>query len=157
MNEMLKLKSNVKFEVFDEMGKLKEVHEHNLVLDDGLDIMAGLLTNVDPGTLPVVGVPNHLQVISTGDDGTATVVGDIDLVGTEFARVATSNSVPSKGLARYVATFASGVGTGTWLEAIIADANAAKGSRNCACRVAPINIVKGSTNTITVTWDITIA
>lgn len=149
------MKSNVKFEVFDKHGNLKEVHEHNLVLNDGLDIMAGLLTNIDPGTLPVVGVPNYLQVIATGNNGTAAGVADTDLLGAEFARVVPVNTVPSQGLARYVATFAAGVGTGTWLEAVIADANAASGSRNCACRVAPINIIKGAGDSVTVTWDIT--
>jgi len=148
------MKSNVKFEVFDKDGNLKQVEEHNLVLDDGLDLAACLLTNVNKMAF----AESYLKTIAVGDDNTAALVTDTELLGTELGYVSpTSNSSPSTGLARFVATFAAGVGTGTWGEAVIADTNAAKSSRNCACRVAPINIVKLAGDSITVTWDITFA
>jgi len=145
----------VTIEHFGPDGELKQHLERNLILTDGLEIFADLLvgaagTQINPGQTAVA-------AMGVGDNNTAPVVGDTDLVGTELGFTTTINTQPSSALARFISTFAAGVGTGTWRELVLADTNAAKGARKCVSRVVFGDIVKGALDVITVTWEITFA
>ena len=88
--------------------------------------------------------------------GTGTVdpvVGDTTL-GTETARVAlTSTTVTSTAVA-YVATFAAGTGTGALTEAGILNASSG-GTMLCRTEFGVIN--KGASDSMTITWTVTVS
>tara|TARA_R110000744_G_scaffold66907_2_gene136680 strand:- start:1072 stop:1497 length:426 start_codon:yes stop_codon:yes gene_type:complete len=88
--------------------------------------------------------------------GTGTVdpaVGDTTL-GTETARVAlTSTTVTSTAVA-YVATFSAGTGTGALTEAGILNASSG-GTMLCRTEFGVIN--KGASDSMTITWTVTVS
>ncbi len=132
-------------------GILKDKREFdNLLLTLGADIAADRLGDTNAQA--------KLQCIASGDDNTAPAVGQTDLQGIEHAFLA---ATPSKhadtGKERFTATFAAGVGTGTWKEAVLADevTSKAAATRVCFSRVTFGDIVKGAGEVITWIWDIT--
>lgn len=140
---------NVRIELFNKFGKRKLVKTaHNLILTDGQEIAAERLG----GT----GTQDYLQCIALGTSSTGPLVSQTDLQGSELGRVTTVNTniVGNEDTERFIGTFGAGVGTGTIEEAVLADANAVSGSRKCFSRVLTGTVVKGSGDTLTVTWEI---
>lgn len=149
VKERMGLKGKVTFELYDKLGRRKLLKEiENLILTDGFEIAAERLG----GT----GTQDYLQCIALGDSGTAPVVGQTDLQGSELGRVTTVNSnvSGSEDTERFIGTFGPGVGTGVIEEAVIADTNAASGGRKCFSRVITGTITKGAGDTLTVTWEV---
>ena len=152
IKERIGLKGKVRLVLTDRFGKTKMDRTiENLILTDGLEICAERLG----GT----GTQDYLQCIALGTSNTGPLVSHTDLQGSELGRVTTTNSnvVASEDTERFVGAFGAGVGTGTIEEAVLADANAVSGSRKCLSRVLTGTIVKGSGDTLTVTWEITSA
>ena len=121
----------------------------NLILTDGLEVCAECLG----GT----GSQDYLQCIALGDSTQVPVTGDTDLIGSELGRVTSVNAYVASNKEQFVGTFGPGVGTGAIEEAILADANAASGARKSFSRVLTGTITKGAGDTLTVTWEVTIA
>ena len=131
-------------EIKDKHGNVKDKRDlTNLVVDDGLGFIASRMKDTPD-------VTSHMAI---GTNSTAAAAGDSAL-GTEAARVAlTSTTVTSNSVA-YVATFAAGTGTGAITEAGILNA-ASAGTLLCRTVFSVIN--KGASDSMTVTWTITIS
>jgi hypothetical protein len=128
-------------------GSLKDRREgDNLVVTNGKEFMASFLHSA------VTGSSWTMQFIAVGTDGTAAALADTGL-GTELARHTGTATYTSGAIYEVVGTFAAGVGTGAIVEYGLFSANAA-GTMLSRDIEAVIN--KGSTDTLTVTAQVTI-
>lgn len=137
-------------EVKDAIGNTKEVREvKNLIVNGGLELLASRLKDASST------VPSHMAV----GTGTAAAVGSQTALVAESARVAFSNAnlvttnVTADSL-QYVATFGSGVATGTLTEAGLFNA-ATSGTMFSRTVFAAIN--KTASDSVTITWKIVVA
>lgn len=131
--------------VRDEDGAIKqEFTVPNLVVDTGLDYIASRMASAGDTVM------SHMAV---GTDNTAADAGDTAL-GTEAARQALTSATVTDNAVAYVATFAAGTGTGSLTEAAIL--NAASGG-TMLCRTVFSVINKGASDSMTVTWTVTIS
>ena len=116
----------------------------NLVVDTGLDYIASRMKDTTDTAM------SHMAV------GTGTTAADAadTALETEAAReTLTSTTVTSNAVA-YVATFAAGTGTGALTEAAILNASSG-GTMLCRTVFSVIN--KGASDSMTVTWTVTIS
>lgn len=116
----------------------------NLVVDTGLDYIASRMKDTSDTAM------THMAV------GTGTTAADAadTALETEAAReTLTSTTVTSNAVA-YVATFAAGTGTGALTEAAILNASSG-GTMLCRTVFSVIN--KGASDSMTVTWTVTIS
>jgi len=131
-------------EVKDEQGNVKETKEiENLVVDTGLSFIAGRMN----GTAAVM---SHMAI---GTGTTAAASGNTALVTENSRKALTSTTVTANAVA-YVATFAAGEGTGAITEAGIL--NAASGG-TLLCRTVFSVVNKGASDSMTITWTVTIS
>lgn len=144
----LKAKGLVSFVLTDEAGNVKQQEQTNLVVNTGLAHIAGRLYSN----------PTAMSHMAVGTDTTAAAAGQTAL-GAEAARVALDSSTNvtvnvTDDTVQYVATFAPGTGTAAITEAgIFNDATA--GTMLARTKFDVIN--KGSGDTLTITWKVTIA
>ena len=144
MNDKLKLSGWVIWELRNAAGVLLFRDEGpNLVVDDGLELIADLL--IGGGT-----APTHMAI---GSDGTAPDPGDSAL-GTELARVAFTSATAAGAVVTWVGTFGAGVGTGTVEEAGIFNATPAG---VLLCRTIHGAFAKAAADTLTITWTLTLS
>lgn len=135
----------LKIELRDEHGNLKEVHNlKNLITDLGKAFIAGRMS--------ASGTPTAMGWMSIGTGTTAAAGAQTTLV-TEGGRVALTSTTVSTNTVTYVATFGAGVGTGAVTEAGIFNASSAGTMLN---RTVFSAINKGASDTITITWVVTI-
>lgn len=145
--DKLKATGQVNVVITDKNGKVKEDFTvPNLVVDDGLDYIAARMVDAS--------IPTAMSHMAVGTDNTAASSSDTAL-GSESARVAldsaptvTDNSVA------YVATYPAGTGTAALTEAGIL--NAGSGG-TLLCRTVFSVINKGASDSMTITWTITIS
>ena len=131
--------------VRDEDGKVKqEFTVPNLVVDSGLDFIASRMKDTAAAAM------SHMAV---GTGSVAAAAGDTTL-GAEAARVALTTTTVTDNAIAYVATFAAGTGTGALTEAGILNANSAG---DLLCRTVFSVINKGASDSMTVTWTVTIS
>jgi hypothetical protein len=144
MNEdAIKLKGKFRFELVGPDGTIKRVEEsENLVVTSGRNHVASRLV----GTAQAV--MSHMAV---GSSGTAPALGDTALGG-ELGRVALSGWSASTNVATATASFGAGVATGTLQEVGLFNASA---SGTMLCRSTYSSIVKGSADTLNVTYTVT--
>ena len=139
----------VHVEVFGEDGRLKTVAEFpNLVVTAGKNVIADRLGK----SSPTKAVMSHM---SLGTSSTTPAAADTTL-GAEIAgsrTVLTSTTVTGNQV-QYVATFGAGVGTGAVVEAGIFNA-ASAGDMLCRTTFSVIN--KGASDTMTVSWTVTVS
>lgn len=129
----------------DENGKVKEeITVPNLVVDAGLDYIASRMVGTSPAVM------SHMAV---GSGTTNPAAGDTALE-TELGRVALSSSTATNNAVEYVATFGAGVGTGAVTEAGILN-DSSGGTLLCRTEFAVIN--KGASDSMTITWTVTIS
>lgn len=95
-------------------------------------------------------VMSHMAV---GTGNTAAAAGDTTL-GTESARVALDSATPGAAQIVYVATFPAGTGTAALTEAGVLNAGS---SGTLLCRTVFSAINKGASDSLTITWTITIS
>jgi len=144
MNDKLKLSGWVIWELRNAAGVLLFRDEcHNLVVDEGLELIASLL--IGGGT-----APSHMAI---GSDGTAPDPSDSAL-GTELARVVFTSATVTDNVATYVGTFGAGVGTGTVEEAGIFNDGT---TGDMLCRTTHGAFAKAAGDTLTITWDLTLS
>lgn len=133
--------------LYDEDGNVKQHSEFkNLVVATGKSFIASRMV----GT--ATGVVSHMAVGSSGTapaDGNTTLVSEITTGGRASA---SGNAVGA--VVTYTATFGAGVGTGTILECGLFNASTAG---TMVARSASINVVKGPTDTLSLTWTITLS
>jgi hypothetical protein len=132
----------------DSNGNIKEeLLVPNLVVRIGKSVIASRLTGV---STPV------MSFMALGTSSTAPAITDTAL-GAEMAgsrtAMATSGGVATSNVVTYVASFGPGVGTGTIFEAGIFNASSV-GSMLCRTTFSVVN--KGSADSLTITWNVSI-
>lgn len=142
----LELVANVRVELRDKFGRIKEVREgHNIVTDAGLAHIADQLS-ASPGE----GAMSHMAV---GTGTNAAAAGDTALQ-TQLDRNALSGRTDAAAVLTYTATWAAGDGTGAITEYGIF--NASSGGTMLA-RFVDAVINKGASDSLSVTWTFTFA
>lgn len=142
----LVLKGRVHIVLTDSMGNIKVDRESdNLIVTVGKAFVASALI-----TVPSISF-THMAI---GTSTTAPALGQTALVGTELARVATTNTNPTSVTTQFVGSFGSGIGTGTIEEAGLFSA-ASAGSM--FSRYLTGTFAKGATDTLAITWTITVS
>lgn len=143
--DLITIENNVKIELFDASGKLKDCREiHNTTTTSGKYLIADQLlaspTYAKPGWMEVgTGVP------------TATLLGAY-IAG---SRTALSSKTRSDNVVTMVCTFAAGVGTGAITEAGIFNVV----TENTVTMLVSSNfgvVTKAATDSLTITWTLTI-
>ncbi len=143
INENLTLKGHVRIDMLRASG-LKEVYEFdNLVVTTGKAFVASRMV----GNTPAV-----MSNMAVGTDNTAPAAAQTALLA-EAARVTLDSSGAAANVATYTATFGPGVGTGALVEAGIFNAASAG---TMLSRVTYPVVNKGSGDTMSVTWTVTV-
>ena len=129
----------------DESGAVKEnVTVENLVVDTGLAYIASRMKDTTQTAM------SHMAV---GAGTTNPAAGDTALES-ELGRVALTSTTVTDNAVEYVATFGAGTGTGAVTEAGILN-NSTGGTLLCRTEFAVIN--KGASDSMTITWTVTIS
>ena len=140
-----KATGKLKVEIKDKQGNVKETRElENLVVDTGLAFIASRMKDASATAM------SHMAI---GTGTTAAASGNTAL-GTEAARVALTSTTVTSNAVAYVCSFAAGTGTGAITEAGIL--NAASGG-TLLCRTVFSVVNKGASDSMTITWTVTIS
>lgn len=131
----------------DEHGNVKEVRKlKNIITTLGLGWIAARMGGTGAG------LPVEMSYMSIGTGTTAAVASQTTLV-TESTRSPLSSTVVSGATVTYTATFGAGYGTGAVTEAGIFN-DPATGTMLNRTTFAAIN--KGASDTISITWVVTL-
>ena len=140
INDNFKLKGKLSIAINDEV--VKEVD--NLVVTDGKEFVASRMKDATATAM------SHMAI---GTGSTAAAAGDSAL-GTQAARVALTSTTVSSNEVAYVATFGAGTGTGAITEAGLFNASTG-GTMLCRTVFSVVN--KGSSDSMTITWTVTVS
>ena len=116
----------------------------NLVVTDGKEYAASRMKDATATAM------SHMAI---GTGSTAAAAGDAAL-GTEAGRVALTSTTVSSNEVAYVATFGAGTGTGAITEAGILNASS---NGTLLCRTVFSVVNKGSADSMTITWTVTVS
>lgn len=149
LKDNIKAKGTLTLVLTDEFGNVKQQDEQNLVVAAGLAYIASRMKDTAAGAM------SHMAVGS----GTAAAAAANTALGTELGRVAlTSTTIVTTSVSndsiQYVATFPAGTGTGAVTEAGVLNASSAG---TLLCRTVFPVINKGTLDTLTITWKVTVA
>lgn len=141
------VKGKVIFVLTGPDGKVKEKREHdNLVTTAGKGYIASRMKDATATAM------SHMEV---GTSSTAAAVGDTTLVAAvSSSRTALTSTTVSTNTVTYACTFGAGVGTGALVEAGIFNDGAAG---TLLCRTVYSVINKGASDTLTISWVITVS
>ena len=129
----------------DEMGLVKEEHNfNNLVVTTGRNFIASRMKDATATAM------THMAV---GTNNTAAALANTAL-GAEIDRRTLTSTNVSTNTVTYAATFAAGQGTGALVEAALL--NASSGGTMLCRTVFPV-INKGASDTLSVSWVVTVA
>ena len=143
-NDNSKATGKLTVEIKNDKGVVIETREvKNLVVDDGLEYIADRMKNNST-------VMSHMAI---GTGSTAAAASDTAL-GTEAARQALTSTTVTANAVAYVASFGAGTGTGAITEAGILN-NSTGGTLLCRTVFSVVN--KGASDSMTITWTITIS
>jgi len=140
LNDGLKLTGNLKIALNGET--VQEVK--NLVVTDGKEYVASRMKDATATAMSHMAIGTGSTAASASDAALETEAGRVSLTSTTV----TSNAV------EYVATFGAGTGTGAITEAGIL--NAASGG-TLLCRTVFSVVNKGSSDSMTITWTVTVS
>ena len=144
-NDKSKATGKLIVEIKNDKGVVVETREvKNLVVDDGLEFIASRMKDATATAM------SHMAI---GTGSTAAAASDTAL-GTEAARVALTSTTVTANAVAYVASFGAGTGTGAITEAGILNANSG-GSLLCRTVFSVVN--KGASDSMTITWTVTIS
>ncbi len=137
----------LKIEVKDKHGKVKDTREvDNLVVDTGLAFIASRMKDASATAM------THMEL---GTGTTAAAAGNTALeTAISGSRTALTSTTVTSNAVAYVASFAAGTGTGAVTEAGIL--NAASGG-TLLCRTVFSVVNKGASDSMTITWTVTIS
>lgn len=143
--EETKATGKLTVEIKDKHGNVKETREAtNLVVSAGLDFIASRMKDATATAM------SHMAI---GTGSTAAASGNTTL-GTESARQALTSTTVNNNAVSYVASFAAGTGTGAITEAGILN-NSTGGTLLCRTVFSVVN--KGASDSMTITWTVTIS
>ena len=132
-------------EIKDKQGNVKETRElENLVVDTGLAFIASRMKDATATAM------SHMAI----GTGTSAAASGNTALGTEAARVALTSTTVTSNAVAYVCSFAAGTGTGAITEAGILNA-ASTGTLLCRTVFSVVN--KGASDSMTITWTVTIS
>ena len=140
INDGLKLTGKLKIALNGET--VQEVD--NLVVTAGKGYVASRMKDATATAM------SHMAI---GSGSTAAAAGDSSL-GTELGRVALTSTAVSGAVVTYTATFAAGTGTGAVTEAGILNASS---SGDLLCRTVFSVVNKGASDSMTITWTVTVS
>lgn len=136
---------NLSVVLTDEFGNIKDQqYVKNLVVDSGKAFIAGRMS--------ATGTPTAMSNMALGSSSAAAATAQTTLT-TETGRVALTSTSVTGPTITYVATFGAGVGTGAVNEAGIFNAATAGTMLN---RTTFNTVNKGSSDTLSVSWAVTI-
>lgn len=145
MNDQIKVTGDVVLQVIAADGSVKEKREiKNLVVTTGKEFIASRMKDATATAM------SHLAI---GTNSTAAAAGNTGL-GAEAGRVALGGTAVSGNQVTYTATVPAGTGTGAIVEAGILNASSA-GTMLCRTVFSVIN--KGASDSLAVTWTITVS
>jgi hypothetical protein len=144
LNEFIKVVGELNITRTNEYNEIvEEVHVPNLVVTSGKVFIANrMINNVD--------AMSHMAI---GTDNTTPEVGQTAL-SNQLVRIALLSSSSTSNTATYVATFGPGVGTGALTEAGIFSADT---DGIMLCRTVFNVINKNASDTVTISWVVTIS
>lgn len=140
LNDGLKLTGKLKIALNGET--VQEID--NLVVTDGKEYVASRMKDATATAM------SHMAI---GSGSTAAAAGDSAL-GSELGRVALTSTAVSGAVVTYIATFAAGTGTGAVTEAGILNASS---SGDLLCRTVFSVVNKGASDSMTITWTVTVS
>jgi hypothetical protein len=140
LNDGLKLTGKLKIALNGET--VQEVN--NLVVTDGKEYVASRMKDATATAM------SHMAI---GSGSTAAAAGNSAL-GSELGRVALTSTTVSGAVVTYVATFPAGTGTGAVTEAGILNASS---SGDLLCRTVFSVVNKGASDSMTITWTVTVS
>ena len=140
INDGLKLKGKLSIALNDEV--VQEVD--NLVVTAGKEYVASRMKDTTATAM------SHMAIGS----GTTNPAASDTALETELGRVALTSTTVSGAVVTYVATFAAGTGTGAVTEAGILNASSS-GTLLCRTEFSVVN--KGSSDSMTITWTVTVS
>jgi hypothetical protein len=140
INDGLKLTGKLKIALNGET--VQEVN--NLVVTDGKEYVASRMKDATATAM------SHMAI---GSGSTAAAAGDSAL-GNQLGRVALTSTAVSGAVVTYTATFAAGTGTGAVTEAGILNASS---SGDLLCRTVFSVVNKGASDSMTITWTVTVS
>jgi hypothetical protein len=143
--ESISVKGNLEITLLDETGIQKDYRKiNNLVVAVGKDTIASrMLGNT-------TAIMSHMAV---GSSNTTAATSQTTLGG-ELGRVTFDTATRVANTITYVATFPAGTATGTLAEAGIFNAAT---TGNMLCRTAFGIVTKTASDTVVITWNVTIA
>lgn len=140
INDNLKLKGKLTIALNDEV--VQEVD--NLVVTAGKGYVASRMKDTSATAM------SHMAIGS----GTTNPAANDTALETELGRVSLTSTSVSGAVVTYVATFGAGTGTGAVTEAGILNASS---SGTLLCRTEFNVVNKGSSDSMTVTWTVTVS
>ena len=140
LNDGLKLTGKLKIAINGDT--VQEVD--NLVVTDGKEFVASRMKDATATAM------SHMAI---GTDSTAASASDAAL-GAEAGRVSLTSTTVTSNEVEYVATFGAGTGTGAITEAGILNA-ASSGTLLCRTVFSVVN--KGASDSMTITWTVTVS
>ena len=140
INDDLKLKGKLAISLNGEV--VQEVD--NLVVTAGKGYVASRMKDATATAM------SHMAI---GSGSTAAAASDTAL-GNELGRVSLTSTTVSAAVVTYVATFAAGTGTGAVTEAALLNASS---SGTMLCRTVFSVVNKGSADSMTITWTVTVS
>jgi len=140
INDGLKLKGKLAIALNGEV--VQEVD--NLVVTAGKGYVASRIKDASATAM------SHMAI---GSGSTAAAAGNTAL-GSELGRVSLTSTNVSAAVVTYVATFAAGTGTGAVTEAALLNASSG-GTMLCRTVFSVVN--KGSADSMTITWTVTVS
>mgnify|MGYP003116275025 FL=1 len=140
INDDLKLKGKLAISINGEV--VQEVD--NLVVTAGKGYVASRMKDATATAM------SHMAI---GSGSTAAAASDTAL-GNELGRVSLTSTTVSAAVVTYVATFGAGTGTGAVTEAALLNASS---SGTMLCRTVFSVVNKGSADSMTITWTVTVS
>ncbi len=140
INDQLKMKGKLQIRLNDEVVQ----EEDNIVVTTGKGYVASRIKDTSATAMSHMGI---------GSGSTAASASDTAL-GTQLGRVALTSTNVSGAVVTYVASFAAGTGTGAVTEAGIFNASSG-GTMLCRTVFSVVN--KGASDSMTVTWTVTVS
>ncbi len=147
IKESLKLKGDVTLTLTDKNGKLKDKKEiKNLVVNAGLSFITSRMLGTSKAVMSHMALGSGSSAANASDTALGSQVGSREALD--------SASETSTGVITFASTFEPGDATGALTEAGIF--NASSGG-DMLCRTVFSTVTKASTDTLAITWSITVA
>ena len=145
IEDKLKLSGDVKIELIDQNGYIKETREiKNLVVSTGLTFICSRMADTSS---------NVMSHMALGSGTTAAAANQTDLVSILGSREALDSTSASSNTITYVASFEAGDATGAVTEAGLFNASSG-GTMLCRTVFSVVN--KGAQDILNITWVITL-